>query len=101
MNIKPNNPRITCADGVSLSVQASEFHYCSPRLNEIDHWADYSAVEVGYIEDTDGNAFTPPDEWSEYADGAFPASVYGYVPTEMVKAFIEEHGGAESTITNN
>lgn len=95
MQIKPHNPRITCADGVSLSVQASEFHYCSPRLNEINHWSDYSAVEVGFITDADGLEFTPPASWSEYADGDFPSDVYGYVPTEMVKAFIEEHGGAK------
>ena len=95
MNITPYNPRITCADGVSLSVQASKFHYCSPRTDDPNHWTDYFDVEVGFIRDADGNAFTPPANWSEYADGAFPSDVYGYVPTEMVKAFIEEHGGAE------
>ena len=93
MKIKPHNPRITCADGVSLSVQASRMHYCHPRVDDIKHWSDYNNVEVGFIQDANCNAFTPPDDWSEYADGDFPSDVYGYVPTEMVKEFIEKHGG--------
>lgn len=95
MKITPYNPRITCADGVSLSVQASKFHYCSPRTDEGNHWTDYFNVEVGFITDADGLEFTPPASWSEYADGDFPSKVYGYVPTDMVEAFIEEHGGAQ------
>jgi hypothetical protein len=36
---------------------------------------------------------TPPDTWQNYADGEFPSDVYGYVPVELVEAFIESHGG--------
>ena len=30
---KPVNPDITCADGFTLSVQASARHFCEPRTN--------------------------------------------------------------------
>ena len=36
---------VVCADGFSMSVQASETHYCSPREDGAEK---YTAVEVGY-----------------------------------------------------
>lgn len=83
-------PRIVCKDGVSLSVQAGEYHYCTPR----DNSGTYSAKEVGFIRDASGDDMSPPDTWRDYADGDFPASVYGYVPVALIDAFIAEHGGA-------
>jgi len=93
MNIKQPNPRIICTDGVSLSVQASSYHYCSPRIDELDHWTDYSSVEVGFIKNANDEDFTPPDDWKAYAEDGFPSDVYSFVPTQMVKEFIEKHGG--------
>lgn len=86
--------RTVCADGTSLSVQASAFHYCIPRDNE----GPYIRMEVGFIEDKNGAPLTPPDAWAEYADGEFPNAVYGYVPVALIDAFIVEHGGA-ATLT--
>jgi len=78
---------ITCADGTILSVQASSTHYCSPRYNS----GPYSRVEVGYP------SVAPPDTWREFFDGDWDKdptdSVYGYVPIELVREFIEAHGG--------
>ena len=37
--------RLICKDGFSVSVQASEFHYCRPRINGAD---EYEAVELGF-----------------------------------------------------
>lgn len=91
--MKELNPRITCADGISLSVQANQYAYCSPRIDEIDHWCFYTAVEVGFIEDKDGNQFTPPDDWEQYGEYGLPSDVYGYIPTQMVEKFINDHGG--------
>jgi len=85
----PIKPRIKCVDGVSLSVQADKYKYCSPRTDEGPHYA----VEVGFIYDADDKPMAPPDTWREYSDGEFPSDVYGYVPAEMVEAFIESHGG--------
>lgn len=89
MKMKPIADKIKCKDGVSLSVQASRFHYSSPR----DDDGPYTAVEVGFIQDADGNAVTPPDSWREYAEGEFPNDVYAYVPVELVEDFITSHGG--------
>ena len=91
--MKELNPRIKCVDGVSLSVQANQYVYCSPRVDEIDTWNQYTCVEVGYITDANDTPLTPPDDWREYSDGSFPSDVYGYIPTKMVEAFIETHGG--------
>lgn len=43
--IQENRPRLYCNDGYSISVQASSFHYCKPRLNGIQ---DYESVELGF-----------------------------------------------------
>ena len=40
-----NNKRIECADGFSMSVQASRFNYCEPR---VDDAKAYTEVEVGF-----------------------------------------------------
>lgn len=37
-------PAIECADGFTMSVQASRSHYCTPR-NDV---GPYTAVEVGF-----------------------------------------------------
>jgi len=86
------NPRIICKNGVSLSVQASQFHYCFPRQDTGPH----TECEVGFIQDGDGNPLSPPESWREHGDGCFPSDVYGYVPKEKIMEFTEENGGIES-----
>ena len=81
-------PVITCADGVRVSVQASSFHYCSPRSDV----GPYTSVEVGFP------SVSPPDSWADYFEGDWNTddhtqSVYGWVPAELVKEFVESHGG--------
>ncbi|MDD4389709.1 MAG: hypothetical protein PHW03_02780 [Eubacteriales bacterium] len=80
----PLAKRIECADGFSLSVQASHGAYCSPRTN-LGPWYQ---VEVGYPSDV-------PTEIMHYCeDPETPtATVYGYVPIELVETLIEAHGG--------
>lgn len=77
-------PLIKCADGIELSVQASSTHYCIPRF---DH-TTYTHVEVGYP------TAIPPASWAKYADGEYPdTAVYGYVPVELVREYVQAHGG--------
>lgn len=86
LQIKPTAPRIVCMDGTSLSVQAGEFLYSSPRQNV----GPYYSVEVGYpsrvfeqlLPYMDGDADTNPLE-----------TVYGYVPIELVEQIVEDCGG--------
>jgi hypothetical protein len=93
--MKPLYPRIFLADGISLSVQGSQYAYCSPRIDGIKSVWDYFLVEVGFITDSDERTFTPPDDWRQYSDGPFPSDVYGYVPAWMVEKFIKDHGGVK------
>ena len=77
-------PRVHCADGFSVSVQASQFHYCRPR---IDNAEKYEEVELGYPSAAD-------DLIIDYAeDNFYTNTVYGYVPVEIVDKLIEKHGG--------
>jgi hypothetical protein len=84
-------PRIICNDGVSLSIQASQYAYSTPRQKLQKPWDFYMSVEVGYIFDAAGEKMLPPELWRSYRDG--DCHVWGYVPTRMVKEFIEQHGG--------
>jgi len=80
----PLVPRVVCADGFSISVQASHGAYCSPRTN-IGHWYQ---VECGFPSDT-------PTEIMDYCENSDKPTktVYGYVPIELVEDLIAAHGG--------
>ena len=82
-----NRPRIVCNDGYSVSVQASRYHYCSPR---IDGAEQYESVELLFpnMEDELINDY---EVYSDYDDCNW--SIYHYVPIEIVNVLIEKHGG--------
>ena len=68
---------VECADGTTISVQASQFHYCTPRTDK----GPYTHVEVW-------QASAPVTEF-DY-DKGYPSA---YVPIEKVVEFIDNHGG--------
>lgn len=78
-------PRVECADGFVMSVQASHTHYCKPRESELDYYLQFEVgfpsekedLLMDYVEDEDN-----PTE-----------TVYGYVPFEVIDAVIKKHGG--------
>lgn len=80
-----NAKRLVCADGFSVSVQASEFHYCNPRRNEGPH----SSFELGYP------SAHPGDDVMAYVEDAETPldTVYAYVPYGVVMAMLNSHGG--------
>lgn len=80
----PVRPRIVCADGYSLSVQASVFHYCSPRANDRER---YGMVEIGFPERPDGSPARP----RRFGKGDY--GVFGWVPVTSVNEYIHDHGG--------
>lgn len=83
----PCAPRIKCADGFSISVQATHASYCSPRTN-VGPWYE---VECGFPSDTPALIMM----YSE--DPTRPTNtVYVYVPIELVEELIEEHGGIDA-----
>lgn len=80
-------PRIVCADGFSVSVQAGELLYSRPR----DDYGPWTHVEVGYPSERP----EPWDVWSMLADEPDrpTSTVYGNVPLGLVADLIERHGG--------
>lgn len=80
----PLAKRITCKDGFSLSVQASQGAYCFPRRNE----GPWYQVEVGFPS-------APPELIAHRAENPekLTDTVYGYVDIELVEQLIDLHGG--------
>lgn len=78
-------PRIVCADGFSVSVQARSFAYCSPR-NDKGPWTQ---VELGFPSEYEHLIL----EYAESGNACPTKTVYGWVPTEVVMEVIASHGG--------
>lgn len=77
-------PRVKCADGYTVSVQAGEYHYCYPRA-DVDH---FDKVELGYPSDEDYELIDYAEDKERPCD-----TVYGYVPVELVDGVLAKHGG--------
>jgi hypothetical protein len=79
---------VVCADGFKVSIQASELHYCSPKISGLN--TIYTSVELGFP--------TKEEEliakWQENPEDKDPTNdVYPYVPAEVVSMMIAKHGG--------
>jgi len=83
--VEGNRPRLVCKDGFSVSVQASSYHYCSPRVDGADK---YETVELGYPSTADQLIA----DYAECYDN-LTNTVYGNVPVSIVNELIEKHGG--------
>ena len=79
------NKRVVCADGFSMSVQAHQTAYCSPR---VDNAEKYTSVEIGFPSKKESMIMQYCDE-----PGAPLDTVYGYVPVQTVTNVIAKHGG--------
>lgn len=82
-------PPIWCADGASLSVQASKDHYCSPRVDGAER---YGTVEIGYPCGPRGGHARPR------SFGAWYAGVCGWVAVSEVNRWIHRHGGIKENV---
>jgi len=82
------NKEIVCKDGFTMSVQANESAYCSPRINDA---AKYTSVEVGFPSQ-------PESLLMEWADNLKTPTntVYGYVPISRISLVCAKHGGIVS-----
>ena len=78
-------PYVLCKDGFTISVQASEFHYCTPRINGA---VKYETVELGFPNIEDSLIIDYAEESERPTD-----TVYGYVPVYIVNELVEKHGG--------
>lgn len=105
-------PRIVCNDGYSVSVQADQYTYCTPRYTqwqnengwqvmsiknnfETDRYTPYESVELGFPSEADEliNSFAEGDDYTN--------TVYGYVPVKIVEQLIEKHGGFKGVDYSN
>jgi len=79
--------RLHCADLFSVSIQAGDGKYCTPR----NDCGPYTAVELGYPSAHDPMLDGYAEDPSRPTD-----TVYGWVPVGVVRDLIVKHGGAVS-----
>lgn len=84
---------IECVDGFTMSVQASSYHYCTPR---IDNAPFYTSYEVGFP--SEAEPLLLPHIEMLYREEGEPkqdplGSVYSCVPVEVIAEVIRKHGG--------
>jgi hypothetical protein len=83
------NPRIVCSDGFSMSVQACEFNYCTPRQDGVPHthmeggFPSSPPLDPELLQSREGmNSGDDPTE-----------TVYPYVAREVFEREFALHGG--------
>ncbi|KFC86050.1 hypothetical protein [Hafnia alvei] len=81
------NRRVICADGYSVSIQASDSAYCQPR-SDFKDIAMYHSFELGFPSEKDEIIM----DWCEEVQDP-TGTVYAYVPRDVVEKLIEKHGG--------
>lgn len=85
-------PRVRCADGYTVSVQAGYGIYSIPRRDA----ESYTKVELGYPSRMDKSII-------EYAatPGSPTNTIYAYVPVEEVDDLLKRHGGIVGIDSSN
>ena len=81
-------PHAVCADGFTLSIQASEFHYCFPRETLED--CDYNAVEVMLFGTIDSFTY---NRFLKHSCGKEDGNLFSFVDIHFLELFVKEHGG--------
>jgi len=82
------NEKVVCADGFSMSVQAHDGAYCSPRESNAPA---YKAVEVGFPNIEEPMLMDWAEEPHRPTD-----TVYAWVPVQVVTDVLAKHGGIVS-----
>ena len=95
--IQLTRPYIVCADGFGVSVQASNCHYCEPRISQFPNteFIPYETVELGFPSAADEDLLL----YQESNEEDPLESVYGFVPVEVVDKVLEKHGGIDISLT--
>jgi len=80
-------PPLVCRDGFKMSVQASSYHYSSPR----SHVGPWSSMEVGFP----SKPVPELRQWREDVgdDPSDEDCVFGWVPVAKILETVEKHGG--------
>lgn len=77
-------PRVKCADGYTVSIQAGRGIYSKPRGDS----ANYTHVELGFPSTADRELMGFAEDPEHLTD-----TVYGYVPVTIVDYVLSQHGG--------
>lgn len=81
------NKVVQCADGFTMSVQASQFSYSLPRVDFAD---EYTHAEVG-MPNKKEELLMPYIDGIDVRDPT--TAVYPYVPRQLITNVIAKHGG--------
>lgn len=84
MNRKPLYKAVVCADGFSMSVQASTSAYSKPQHDN----GPYTKVEVGFPNEEESILSSYAEDPEKLTD-----TVYPYVPVATVSLVLAKHGG--------
>lgn len=95
--IQLTRPYIVCADGFGVSIQASNCHYCAPRISQFPNteFITYDTVELGFPSAVDEDLLP----YQENSEEDPTESVYGFVPVEVVDKVLQKHGGIDLSLT--
>lgn len=80
------NKRVVCFDGFTMSVQADEGAYCSPRVTGAERYAE---VEIGFPSHREPLL----DRYVEDASVHHSYNIFSYVPASVVSLILAKHGG--------
>ena len=83
-------PYVVCADGFTMSVQASGTHYCEPRRIA----KRYRSFEIGFPSHEESLLMDYCEDPSRPCD-----TVYSNVPVRVIDIVIENHGGIDIDAT--
>ena len=92
---QPARAAVVCKDGFTMSVQASNYHYCTPKINDAE---SYLEVEIGFPSKREPLLDKYVEGFGLWVEGEnddsnFIEAVYPYVPAEVVIEVIMKHGG--------
>tara|TARA_R100001230_G_C5688322_1_gene199463 strand:+ start:826 stop:1179 length:354 start_codon:yes stop_codon:yes gene_type:complete len=79
---------VVCADGFTVSIQASRAHYCSPRITNAEK---YTHCELGFPTEADDLIKEYVDSMGDEID--YTDAVYAFVPATVIRLLIAKHGG--------
>ena len=87
------NPYVICKDGFTMSVQAGESLYSSPR----DVADKYEKAEIGFPSSPESliAKYAENGEVEGNDDPRLCDTVYPYVPVELIDKVIHKHGGID------
>ena len=87
------NPKLVCKDGFTMSVQAGQSLYSSPR----DVADKYEQAEVGFPSSPEPLITKYAEDWEVEGDDdqRLCDTVYPYVPVELIDEVIHKHGGID------